>query len=178
MSDPFSVLGVTPSFALDLGFVEKRHRELSRALHPDRHASEPPAQRREALGRAIEVNEAFRTLRDPARRAEALLHRLGIAIGEGREPNASAALLMDVMEQREALSDAKRDRDVAAVARLAEAVQRREAGVAARLAALFEAALVPSAVADTEALLASLGELRYLRRFLDEVGAIEDEIGA
>ncbi len=39
-----------------------------------------------ALGRAIEVNEAFRILKDPVRRAEALLALHGVQSGEGKEP--------------------------------------------------------------------------------------------
>jgi molecular chaperone HscB len=41
-----------------------------------------------ALSRAIEVNEAWRALRDPIKRAEALLVRLGVPVGETAEPKA------------------------------------------------------------------------------------------
>jgi molecular chaperone HscB len=84
--NPFEALGVEPSFALDLAILEQRHRELSRALHPDRHAASGAGERRMALGRAIEVNEAYRILKDPVRRAEALLAQRGVATGEGKEP--------------------------------------------------------------------------------------------
>ena len=83
--------------------LEKRHRELSRALHPDRHADKTPAERRHALGKAIEVNEAFRVLKDPVRRAEALLRGRGVHIEEGKEAPADPSFLMDIMELRETL---------------------------------------------------------------------------
>ena len=35
--DPFATLGVPRRFDVDLAAVEKTHRELSRALHPDRY---------------------------------------------------------------------------------------------------------------------------------------------
>lgn len=36
MNDPFEMLGVERRFDLDLKVLEKTHRELSRALHPDK----------------------------------------------------------------------------------------------------------------------------------------------
>jgi molecular chaperone HscB len=74
-------------FDLDVAALDARRKELSRALHPDRFASSPAAERRMALGRAIEVNEAFRALRDPIRRAEALARSLELPVGETSEPN-------------------------------------------------------------------------------------------
>ncbi len=101
MHDPFTTLGLLPAFDLDVEAAEKRHRELSRALHPDRYAQSPPAERRAALGKAIEVNEAWRTLRDPIRRGEALLRRMGLHVDEGQEPRPDPALLMEMMEKKE-----------------------------------------------------------------------------
>ena len=52
--DPqIELLGVPALFALDEQELEKRHRDLSRALHPDRYAGRPSSERREALSRAI-----------------------------------------------------------------------------------------------------------------------------
>jgi len=170
VADPFETLGVKPAFDLDLGALEKRHRELSRALHPDRYAGRPPGERRQALGRAIEVNEAWRQLSDPIRRAEALLQRSGVKVGEGAEPKADPVLLMEMMEQREALADARRARDQAALEKLADGIRKREASVLTRLGAGFKSQ------ATGDDLLRQLGELRYYRRFLQEAAAIEDEL--
>ena len=78
MSNPFETLGLAPTFTLDAAELEQRQRELNRALHPDRHASKGSGERRQALGRAMDVNQAYRTLRDAASRAEALFELLGI----------------------------------------------------------------------------------------------------
>src|SRR3954471_5694214 len=127
--DPFEALGVEPAFGLDLAVLEQRHRDLSRTLHPDRHAASGGAERRMALGRAIEVNEAFRNLKDPVRRAEALLARRGVQSGEGKEPPASPALLMEVMERREALAEIRSSRDAVALGRLIADVRQEETRV-------------------------------------------------
>jgi molecular chaperone HscB len=172
MADAFETLGVEPRFALDLAALEQRHRDLSRALHPDRYTGAPAAERRLALGRAIDVNEAFRALKDPVRRAEALLAKRGVAVGETKEPKASPDLLMEMMEQREDLSAAAKAKDLARVAKLGQAMATRRATIEARLGAVLDDKENPRA----NDALPLLGELRYIRRFLDEVSALEDEL--
>ena len=168
MVDPFETLGIPPAFDVDLAAVEKRYRELARVLHPDRHVAGSPAQRRLSLGKAVEVNEAWRLIRDPLRRAEALLRLRGLHVQEGKEPKAAPEFLMEMMEQREALSQARASSDRAGVERLAAAIREREAAAMKRLRDAFAGG------SGLEQVTSVLGELRYYRRFLDEVSAIED----
>jgi molecular chaperone HscB len=158
-------------FGLDLAALEQRHRDLSRTLHPDRHASSGAAERRMALGRAIEVNEAFRILKDPVRRAEALLARRGVQSGEGKEPPASPALLMEVMERREALAEIRHSKDEAALSRVISEVRQIEQRTQAALGSEF--AFDSPNPAE---ILKRIGELRYYRRFLDEAASIADDL--
>jgi molecular chaperone HscB len=169
--DPFATLGVEPRFDLDLAAVEKTHRELSRALHPDRYVSAGATERREALGKAIEVNEAWRVLRDPIRRAQALLAVRGVTIAEGREPQAAPEFLMEMLEQREALDEAKQAKDLARIHAMAKTIEERARTVEAELSSGFSKG-------QAAELVAKVGELRFFRRFLDEVSAIEDELAA
>ena len=165
--DPFATLGIARRFAVDLVALEKVHRELSRALHPDRYVGATASARRAALAKAVEVNEAWRTVRDPVRRAEALLALSGTVVEEGREPKPDPAFLLEMLERREELADAKQAGD-------AKIVQRLAAGVASR-AQEVERSLAEGFVAgETRALVALVGQLRFYRRFLDEVSAIED----
>ena len=174
MTDPFDTLGVEARFDLDRAALEQRHRDLSKALHPDRYAGAPSAERRLSLSRAIDVNEAFRALKDPIRRAEALLRRAGTAVGETSEPRAQPALLMEMMEAREELAEAARAKDLGRVGKLGEAMREREVAILSRLGGAFAAA-GGDPRKNTE-ILPVLGELRYIRRFLDEVTAIEEEL--
>ena len=169
--DPFEALGLEATFGIDVAVLEQRHRDLSRALHPDRHAASGTAERRLALGRAIEVNEAFRQLKDPVRRAEALLARRGVQCGEGKEPPASPELLMDVMERREALAEIRQSKDEAALARLIAGVKADEQRISAELGRQF----ADSRSASAE-ILKNLGQMRYYRRFLEEAQAIADDL--
>jgi molecular chaperone HscB len=169
--DPFATLGLAPAFDIDLTAAERVHRDLSRALHPDRYLGASATERRAALARAVEVNEAWRILRDPIRRAEALLALRGVVVREGREPKADPEFLMEMLEQREALSEARAARDLGAVRTLAAAVEARARRAEASLADGFGRG-------ESATLLQTLGELKFFRRFLDEVSAIEDELAA
>jgi len=166
--DPFALLGAPRRFDLDLPRLEKTHREISRALHPDKFAGASHGERRAALERAASVNEAFRTLKDPIRRAEALFRLAGAEIGDGKEPKASPAFLMDMMEQREALAEARAKRDLAAVRALGAAMEARAEVVKDKLTQAFAGEPDRSA-------LPLLGELRFYARFKEEILAIEEE---
>jgi molecular chaperone HscB len=171
MSSPFELLGVPALFALDEQELEKRHRDLSRALHPDRYTGRPSSERREALSRAISVNEAFRRLRDPLSRAEALLQQLGNEVSETNQPKPEPALLMQVMEEREALATARRAGDRERIERIAATAKDRAEDAAERMADAFSEEPIP-----VDRVLKLLGELRYLRRLKEEAGAALDEL--
>jgi molecular chaperone HscB len=169
--DPFDLFQIPPAFELDLEELGRRHRELSRALHPDRYVGRPAAERREALGRAIEVNEAWRVLRDPARRAEVLLQRLGVPTGEESNPPARPEFLMEMMERRESLRALGRAGDLAGVEALSEEVRGQERELLRELGEGFRRALETPEAPVPATLSLRLGELRYLRRFFDEADA-------
>jgi molecular chaperone HscB len=167
--DPFATLGIARRYDVDTRALEKTHRELSRALHPDRYAAMPAGQRREALAKAIEINEAWRIVRDPLRRAEALLALSGVTPSEDQGPDLGAEFLLQMLEQRDALSCARWARDRRAVGALAEAVRKQFAEAERELSRGL-------AVGAREALRSVVGKLRFYRRFLEEVSAIEEEL--
>lgn len=189
MSNPFATLGLDPVFSISLPALERRQRELNRALHPDQHSSSGSGQRRRALDRAMDINQAYRTLRDPAQRASVLLELLG-APAEASRGNASPPeLLMEMMEQREQLDQARRKRDARKIGELAEHMADREQRLLGLLTETFEALqetsrqvrhkssdqTVPLDIASFQKAFDGLAELRYVRRFRDEVRVIEDE---
>jgi molecular chaperone HscB len=169
--DPFAVLGLPRTYDLDLAAAEKTHRELSRALHPDRYVNAGASERRDALSRAADVNEAWRIVRDPIRRAEALFALAGVKVGERSEPPPSPDLLMDVMEKREALAEARASKDASAVRALADEMETRAKETERALADGFE-----KGNGAVSGLVPRLGELRFYRRFLEEVSAIEEDL--
>jgi molecular chaperone HscB len=167
--DPFALLGAERRFDLDLGALEKTHRELSRALHPDKFAQAGASERRAALERAAAVNEAWRMLRDPITRAEALFRLVDVAVGETNEPKASPAFLMEMLEMREELAEARGARDLGRATKLGDGMRARAGLTEKKLAEGFAKGEEP------RQLLPLLGELRFYARFLEEVDAIEEE---
>jgi molecular chaperone HscB len=180
--DPFATLGLPRRFALDMKHAEARHLELSKTLHPDRYASAAAGERRMALSRAVEVNEAFRIVRDPIKRAEAILKLcgLGAEVGETREPKPSGAFLMEVMEARERLDDAKAARDAAAIETVVREAKEQFAAAERAVSEAIDTALDTGATESaSDALRAAiplLGRLRYAARFLEEARHAEDDL--
>lgn len=173
---PFELLGLEPRFDLELPALEARHRALSTALHPDKFVSASASERRLALGKAIEVNEAYRTLKDPVKRAEALLVQQGVPIGDAFEPRPSAELLLEMMEVREELAALRRTNDLTGLDRLASTMRTKEVATLEHLARGFEQA--HGDTAKLQALLPALGQLRYFRRFFEELDATLDELSS
>jgi molecular chaperone HscB len=114
-ADYFAVLGVPRTWHLDLDLLAAHHLALSRELHPDRYAQASPRERILSLERTTAVNDAYRTLRDPIRRAEYILRQHGIGhadqdIARGHQSAATAPeFLAEIMEIRERMLDAGLD---------------------------------------------------------------------
>ena len=172
--DPFDTLGLAPDFELDVGTLEARYRDLQKALHPDKHVNAPPAERRAALARAVNVNEAYRALKDELKRAEALLARHGGKVSEEDAGASDPEFLMEVMELREALAEARAEQDLDAVGKLGARVAEHAKQTRQTLLAAFRA-LAEGQGADLEQAAAQVGRMRYYRRFQDEVDRIEED---
>jgi molecular chaperone HscB len=172
--DAFDVLALAPVFDLDISELEQRYRDLQKQLHPDRFAQASAGERRTSLTRAVDVNQAYRALRDELKRGEILLARFDRA-APGTE-TTDPGLLMEVMELREALAEAKSERDVSAVKSLKSDVLSREQEALALLRQAFNV-LQGSAEASARAEAhRALSRLRYYRRFQEEVARFEEEI--
>ncbi len=107
----YDLLGLPVAFAVDAARLEQRYRELQSQVHPDRYAAAPEAERRVAMQWATRANEAYRTLRDPLNRARYLLHLKGYDTGEESNTAMPPDFLMQQMEWREAVAEARRSRD-------------------------------------------------------------------
>ena len=78
----FEVFSLPPKLRLDTAALEKAFYTLQRTLHPDRVANQSPQAQAEATERSSQLNDAYRTLRDPIRRTEYLLGLEGIDLEE------------------------------------------------------------------------------------------------
>jgi molecular chaperone HscB len=135
----YAFFGIEPKLRLDLDALQKRFYELSRTWHPDRFTRKSPTEQAEALEATSLLNDGYRTLRDPLKRAEYLLTEEGFPIGEQRSKDVPPELLEEVFDLNMALEELKSGDD-SARPQLESAKQNftgMRAGVDAELEKLF-----------------------------------------
>jgi len=80
--DYFTFFALPPKLDLNVAALEKDFYELSRKLHPDLNARAGSMEQQWSLEQSSLLNDAYRTLRDPIKRTEYLLHLEGIVLEE------------------------------------------------------------------------------------------------
>lgn len=80
--DYFSFFGLPPKLNLDVATLEKEFYELSRKLHPDLNARAGSKEQEWSLEQSSRLNDAYRTLKDPIKRTQYLLHLEGVQLEE------------------------------------------------------------------------------------------------
>jgi len=89
-------------FTPDLKKLRKEFIQLQGLAHPDRASAD---KQRQAEALSSRINEAYKTLQDPLRRARYLLAQQGIDVEDESAQISDKALLMEVMEAREAVEE-------------------------------------------------------------------------
>jgi molecular chaperone HscB len=178
--DPFATLGLPRRYEIDQTQLEVNYRELQRALHPDRHAGASASQRRMSTLKAALVNEAYRALKDDLRRAEALLalYDGGAVAARPPAPPEDPEFLMQMLELREALAEAKGGKHAQRVQALRADVEALQGEARAALNAAFTALAAaghPAGATELDPARHAIGRLKYFRRFLDEVDAAHEQ---
>lgn len=174
LDDAFGQLGLAPRYDIDPAQLEHAFFERSKELHPDRFAAAPAAERVVALSRARALNDAYSMLRRDAARAEYLLAREGVTIGDNERIDPE--LVMELLEERESLAEARRAGDRATIERMCEAMRRRRRAALDEVKARFGEAEGGAARGEQLAQIKrQLILLRYIERYLEECDAALDE---
>jgi molecular chaperone HscB len=106
-ADYFSFLGLPGRLTIGADDLDQRFRALSRQFHPDYFYNATPAERRASLERSSYLNDAYRTLRQPATRIEYLLKLEGLAPNSPAEASRQVppGMLEDVFALNEELDE-------------------------------------------------------------------------
>ena len=134
--DHFELLGLPRAYAIDSTDLERLYRDVQARVHPDKHAHLADADRRLAMQWATQVNEAYRTLRDPLLRARYLLHLAGFDAGIETNTAMPTEFLIEQMELRETVAQAREEGDAA---QLEELDRRMRHEMAAQQGELMQA---------------------------------------
>ena len=103
----FAFFSLEPKLVVDSDVLQKRFYELSRQWHPDRFSRKGADEQAQALEATSILNDGYRTLKDPVKRAEYLLTEEGFPIGEQRSKDVPPELLEEVFELNMALEELK-----------------------------------------------------------------------
>jgi molecular chaperone HscB len=167
----FEIFGLAPTLELDVKALEQKLRALSLEHHPDRFTTADARTRLAALEKTTALNDAFKVLRDPVKRAFYVLKLRGVDL----ESDASAAqakmpmaFLEEVMERREQLERLKAKRELVRARAMADEIEREKAKA-------LEQAKAALGRDDVTEAAHQLGRVRYFARFVEEVEALEEE---
>ena len=106
-ADNFALFGLPRMQGIDGAELDRRFRRLQAEVHPDRHVQADDAQRRLSMQWSTRVNEAYQILKSPGPRALYLLTLLGHDPQVESNTAMPAGFLVDQMELRETVMEAR-----------------------------------------------------------------------
>lgn len=170
MKNFFDLLGIEPQFELDEAALQQAYITIQQRCHPDRLIGKNDSERHAAIMQSMDANEVYEALKSPLHRAEHLLLLKGIKVnGEGADQaKPDQDLLMEMMELREGLAQAK---DELSIAKARADIQMSMKNCSTNLAEAF-------AVGDDVRATQLTMRLRYLGKSLEEAVARHYQIKA
>jgi molecular chaperone HscB len=190
-TDYFAFFGLPQKLTIDPSALETQFHKLSWKLHPDNFVRATEYERDLSLERSSQLNDAYRTLRDPISRVEYLLHHLGLRKEGTTKQQAPPELLEEVFELNESLDELREARaeggDLTGLRQRLEAAQKnfqeKLAEVDEELAEVgreWDAFISTNGDATKRnALLARMNEILNRRSYIRNlVGSVGDELAA
>lgn len=163
----FDLFALPAVFNLDSRSLERAYRVVQSRVHPDKFAASGGAEQRQAAQWAALANEAYQTLKHPLQRASYLLRLNGIDPGVHTAP---VAFLATQLELREAVQDAKRTRNLQALAELQRSLRRDISALHKTVARQLDAARDYAGAAQTVQM------LQFLDKLATEINAALDAL--
>ena len=115
MQNHFDLFHLPARFDIDLPALDAAYRDVQGQVHPDRFVNAGGAEQRVAMQWATRANEAYHTLKNPQKRARYLVELNGVDLQTESNTAMPMDFLMQQMEWREELGDARAAKDEAAL---------------------------------------------------------------
>lgn len=106
-TDFYTLFQLPQTFRIDLAELDTRYREIQAQVHPDKFSQAGEAERRLSMQWATRANEAYLALKKPLERAKYLLHITGHDLQAESNTAMAPEFLMEQMEWREAVMEAR-----------------------------------------------------------------------
>jgi molecular chaperone HscB len=162
MQNHFELFHLPAQFGIDVAALDQAYRDVQNQVHPDKFVNGSDAEKRVAMQWATRANEAYQTLRNPLKRAAYLCEMHGVDLQTESNTAMPMDFLMQQIEWREALDDAKAARDLDELTRLETDLNAAAKALVARIGTLLDAG-------DFIAAAQSVRELMFLDRFAEEI---------
>lgn len=162
MQNHFELFQLPARFALDMNALDAAYRDVQGRVHPDRFVNALDAEKRVAMQWAIRANEAYQTLRNPQKRAQYLCELNGVDLNAESNTAMPVEFLMQQMQWREALDEARAAKDAEALNALDKQVRQERNTRMAQIGAQLDAGDYGNAAQGVRALM-------FLEKFSEEV---------
>ena len=162
MQNHFELFHLPQQFAVDVKALDQAYRDVQNQVHPDKFARSPDAEKRVAMQWATRANEAYQTLKSPQKRAQYLCELNGVDLQTESNTAMPVSFLMQQMEWREELGDARAGKDAEALDALDRQLRGERKALLAQVAAQLDAADYVNAAQSVRALM-------FLDKFGEEV---------
>ena len=169
MQNHFELFHLPQSFAIDPAALDKAYHEVQNRVHPDKFTNATDTEKRVAMQWATRANEAYQTLKSPFKRAAYLCELNGIDLQTESNTSMPREFLMQQMEWREALEEAKATRDLGALDRLEAELRISRNAELQRIGEFLDAR-------DFETAARGIRQLMFLEKFGDEVHAVFEKL--
>jgi molecular chaperone HscB len=162
MQNHFDLFQLPAKFSLDLSALDAAYRDVQGRVHPDRFVNATDAEKRVAMQWATRANEAYQTLRNPQKRARYMCELNGVDLQTESNTAMPMDFLMQQMEWREELGDARAGKDTAALETLDEQVKQERKKRLGQIGEQIDAG-------DFEHAAQGVRALMFLEKFNEEV---------
>lgn len=169
MQNHFELFQLPEEFAIDMSTLNLAYHEMQGRVHPDKFATASDAEKRVAMQWATQVNEAYQTLKSPLRRATYLCEMHGVDLQTESNTAMPPDFLMQQMEWREALDDARAQKDIDALDALDAELRGLRTDALAQIGMLFD-------VHDYAGAGQAIRKLMFVEKFAADVGRAFDAL--
>lgn len=167
MQNHFELFGLPVQFAVNRATLDDAYRKIQHLVHPDRFVTATETEKRAAMQWAATANDAYQTLRDPIRRAIYLCVINGYDVRKETHVSMDPDFLMQQMQWREALEDARDSGDRQALRALDEERRQSREEYLQRIETLLNQHQFEQAAQETR-------KLMFLEKFGEEISRFAD----